>query len=297
MSHLLLQTIDPPVAPVSRKPEFLGFGMGLREHHIATLLREDPRLDWLEIISEDYMIEGGPRLRLLERVRERYPVVMHGVSLSIASTDEPDQEYLAALKTLADRLQPCWISDHLCWTGVHGMNLHELLPIPYTREALDHVVERVQRVQDFLQRELTLENVSSYVAFNRQEMPEWEFIAGLTMRTGCWLLLDISNVYINAFNHGFDPHAFLQGIPRDRVVQLHLAGYCDRGAHLVDTHDAPVREEVWDLYAVALRRFGPVSTMIERDDKAAPLDDILAEVARSRSIAQGVLGDAVRLTR
>jgi uncharacterized protein (UPF0276 family) len=279
------------------KPDFLGFGIGLREHHVTAVLRDDPCLDWLEIISEDYMIAGGPRLRLLDRVRERYPIVMHGVSLSIASTDEPDRNYLTALKALADRLQPRWISDHLCWTGVHGRNLHELLPIPYTMEALDHVVDRVHHVQDFLGRELTLENVSSYVGYNRSVMTEWEFIAELTRRTGCWLLLDIGNVYINAFNHGYDPCVFLRGIPVDRVIQFHLAGHSDMGSHLIDTHDQPVCEDVWEFYAEALRRFGPISTMIERDDSATSLSEVLAEVERSRSIAHAILGDVVRLSR
>jgi uncharacterized protein len=290
-----LQTTKPLGRSIYSRPEFLGFGVGLRDRHATQILVDDPPLDWLEIISENYMIPGGPQLRLLDRLRERYPIVMHGVSLSIASTGQPDDGYLLALKALADRLQPCWISDHLCWTGVNGRNLHDLLPIPYTQEALDHIAQRVDRTQDVLGRALILENVSAYVRFHQSEMTEWEFIDELTRRTGCWLLLDISNVYINAFNHGFDPHVFLERVPADRVVQFHLAGHRDNGTHLVDTHDQPVSEVVWDLYATALRRFGPVSTMIERDDDASSLGEIVAEVERSRKVARGVLGEAARL--
>jgi uncharacterized protein len=290
-----LQAAEPLARSIHSRPEFLGFGVGLRDHHIAQILVDDPPLDWLEIISENYMIPGGPQLRLLDRLRARYPIVMHGVSLSIASTGEPDDGYLLALKALADRLQPRWISDHLCWTGVHGRNLHDLLPIPYTQEALDHVAQRVDRTQDILGRALILENVSAYVRFHQTEMTEWEFINELTRRTGCWLLLDISNVHINAFNHRFDPRVFLEGLPADRVVQFHLAGHRDSGTHLVDTHDQPVSEDVWDLYAAALRRFGPVSTMIERDDDASSLGEVVAEVERSRNVARGVLGEAARL--
>lgn len=291
-----LQTAQPLARPMHSRPEFLGFGVGLRDHHTAQILVDDPPLDWLEIISENYMIPGGPQLRLLDRLRERYPIVMHGVSLSIASTGAPDDDYLLALKALADRLQPRWISDHLCWTGVHGRNLHDLLPIPYTQEALDHVAQRVDRTQDILGRALILENVSAYVRFHQSEMTEWEFIDELTRRTGCWLLLDISNLHINAFNHGFDPRVFLEGLPADRVVQFHLAGHRDSGTHLVDTHDQPVSEDVWDLYAAALRRFGPVSTIIERDDDASSLGEIVAEVERSRNVARGVLSEAARLS-
>lgn len=272
------------------KPAFLGFGLGLRAQHYADILETNPAVDWFEVISENYMVPGGQPLRMLERIRESYPIVMHGVSLSIASTAAPDFDYLRDLKALARRVEPRWISDHLCWTGVHGKNLHDLLPIPYTREALDHVVARVHLVQEFLGRPLTLENVSTYVEFADSEMTEWEFLSELTRRTGCWLLFDVNNVYVSAFNHGFDAQAFLAGIPADRVVQFHLAGHSHMGTHIVDTHDAPVCEEVWDLYRAALRRFGPVSTMIERDDNIPPLDELMDEVARTRAIARDVLG-------
>jgi uncharacterized protein (UPF0276 family) len=235
------------------------------------------------------MLPGGQPLRTLDRICERYPVVMHGVSMSIASTAPPNFEYLQALKDLARRIEPKWVSDHLCWTGVHGKNLHDLLPIPYTKEALDHVVSRVQLVQDFLGRAIVLENVSTYVQFNNSEMTEWEFLSELSRRSGCWLLFDVNNVYVSAFNHGYDPMTFLNGIPRDRVVQFHMAGHSHMGTHIIDTHDHPVCEDVWDLYAAALKRFGRVSTMIERDDNIPPLDELVAEIARTREMAEKVL--------
>jgi uncharacterized protein (UPF0276 family) len=273
----------------SAKPAFLGFGLGLRAQHYNEILNGNPPIDWFEVISENYMIPGGQPLRTLDRICERYPVVMHGVSLSIASTAPPNFEYLQGLKDLARRVEPKWVSDHLCWTGVHGKNLHDLLPIPYTKEALEHVVSRVQLVQDFLGRAIVLENVSTYVQFNNSEMTEWEFLSELSRRSGCWLLFDINNVYVSAFNHGYDPLAFLNGIPADRVVQFHMAGHSHMGTHIIDTHDHPVCEDVWDLYVAALKRFGRVSTMIERDDNIPPLDELLLEVKRTREIAERVL--------
>ena len=273
----------------SAKPPFLGFGLGLRHQHYDEILNGHPPIDWFEVISENYMLPGGQPLRTLDRICERYPVVMHGVSMSIASTTPPNFDYLQALKDLAKRVEPKWVSDHLCWTGVHGKNLHDLLPIPYTEEALDHVVSRVQLVQDFLGRAIALENVSTYVQFSNSEMTEWEFLSELSRRSGCWLLFDVNNVYVSAFNHGYDALDFLNGIPVDRVIQFHLAGHSDMVNYVVDTHDHPVRDEVWDLYAAALRRFGPVSTMIERDDDIPPLADMLTELRHARSIAKEVL--------
>ena len=273
----------------SAKPPFLGFGLGLRHQHYDEILNGNPPIDWFEVISENYMLPGGQPLRTLDRICERYPVVMHGVSMSIASTAPPNFEYLQALKDLARRVEPKWVSDHLCWTGVHGKNLHDLLPIPYTSEALDHVVSRVQLVQEFLGRAIVLENVSTYVQFNNSEMTEWEFLSELSRRSGCWLLFDVNNVYVSAFNHGYDPMTFLNGIPADRVVQFHMAGHSHMGTHIIDTHDHPVCEDVWELYAAALKRFGRVSTMIERDDNIPPLDELLLEVARTREMAGKVL--------
>lgn len=278
------------MTPVREKPPYLGFGLGLRPQHYADILENEPPVDWFEVLSENYMVPGGQPLRMLERIAERYPVVMHGVSLSIASTAPLDTEYLRSLKALAERVRPHWISDHLCWTGVHGRNLHDLLPVPYTREALDHVADRVHQVQDFLGRPLTLENVSSYVSFAQSEMPEWEFIAELAERTGCWLLFDVNNVHVSAFNHEYDPAAFIDGIPADRVVQFHIAGHEHMDTHIIDTHDAPVTDAVWDLYRHALGRFGPVSTMIERDDNIPPLAELLDELDTARRIAGETLG-------
>jgi uncharacterized protein (UPF0276 family) len=276
------------IALSDHKPPYLGFGLGLRPEHYDEILSGNPHVDWFEVISENYMIPGGKPLRILDQIRERYPVVMHGVSLSIASTAPLDMHYLTELKTLADRVEPIWISDHLCWTGVHGVNLHDLLPIPYTNEALDHVVDRVSRVQDFLGRRLTLENVSSYVTFAESEMSEWDFVSEVARRADCWLLFDVNNVYVSACNHGFSTRDFLQGVPRDRVVQFHLAGHSHEGDHIVDTHDHPVCDEVWDFYRETVSHFGPVSTMIERDDNIPPLAEVVAELDTARKIASEV---------
>jgi uncharacterized protein len=274
----------------ARRPPYLGFGLGLRPKHYRDILDGSPKVDWFEVISENYMIGGGQPLAILDQIAERYPVVMHGVSLSIASTAPFDEDYLDGLKALAKRVRPKWISDHLCWTGVHGVNLHDLLPFPYTSEALDHIVSRVHYVQERVGRQLCLENVSTYVQFGQSEMPEWEFISELSRRTGCWLLFDVNNVYVSAFNHGYDAREFLNGIPADRVIQFHLAGHSDMTNYIVDTHDHPVRDEVWDLYEAALARFGPVSTMIERDDDIPPLADMLVELGHARALAKKVLG-------
>ncbi len=276
---------------ITEKPPYLGYGLGLRAPHYADILEGDPAIDWFEVISENYMVPGGRPLQMLERIRERFPIVMHGVSLSIASTAEPNYEYLDNLKSLAQRMEPKWVSDHLCWTGVHRVNLHDLLPIPYTQEALDHVVSRVHLVQEHLGRALVLENVSTYVQFKESEMTEWEFLTELTKRTGCWLLFDVNNVYVSAFNHGYDPMTFLNGIPKDRVVQFHLAGHSDMGTHIIDTHDHPVCDDVFELYRASLNRFGPVSTMIERDDNIPPLAELLEELDRARAIAKEVFDD------
>jgi uncharacterized protein (UPF0276 family) len=281
----------------SARPPYLGFGLGLRPQHYTDILEGSPDVDWFEVISENYMVPGGQPLRMLDRIRARYPIVMHGVSLSIASTAPFDETYLRDLKALAERVEPKFVSDHLCWTGVHGINLHDLLPIPYTREALDHVVARVDHVQEYLQRPLAIENVSTYVQFAHSEMTEWEFITELTQRTGCWLVFDVNNVFVSAFNHGWDAHAFIDGIPADRVVQFHLAGHEHNTSYIVDTHDAMVPDEVWDLYRRAVKRFGPVSTIIERDDDIPPLADMVAELGVARSIAEDMLPELRRQRR
>jgi uncharacterized protein len=276
------------------KPPFLGFGLGLRPQHYAEILDSEPEIDWFEVISENYMIPGGQPMRMLDRICERYPIVMHGVSMSIASTSPLDMDYLRQLKALAERVKPVWISDHLCWTGVHGVNLHDLLPVPYTNEALNHVVERINQVQDFLDRPFTLENVSSYVTFGESEMSEWDFVSEVAKRTGCWLLFDVNNVYVSAFNHDFSADEFLNGVPKDRIVQFHVAGHSHEESHIIDTHDHPVCPEVWDLYRKAVETFGPVSTMIERDDNIPPLAELVDELQQARAIAHQVLGDSAK---
>ena len=269
-------------------PSSLGFGLGLRTTHYEAILNTKPALDWFEIISENYMVLGGRPLANLTRIRNDYPMAMHGVSLSIGSSDPLNGEYLRDLKKLAVRIEPAIISDHLCWTGIAGKNLHDLMPIPYTEEAIAHVADRVRQVQDFLGRQILLENVSSYVTFAQSEMSEWDFLRSIAQQADCHILLDINNIFVSAFNHGFEPIEYLMGIPVDRVRQFHLAGHENRGDIIIDTHDAPVSNPVWDLYAQACKRFGPVSTMIERDDNIPPLDELLVELNHARKIA----GDA-----
>jgi uncharacterized protein (UPF0276 family) len=267
----------------------LGFGLGLRVEHYEAILAEEPAVDWFEVLTENYLVPGGKPLDYLMRIRARYPLAMHGVSLSIGSTAPLDREYLRQLKTLAARVEPAWVSDHLCWTGVAGRNTHDLLPLPYTEEALAHVVERVRTVQDFLGRRILLENVSSYVAFRDSRLTEWEFLREVAERADCLILLDVNNIYVSAVNHEFEPLAYLGAIPAERVQQIHLAGHEDHGDYLVDTHDHPVPDPVWQLYAAAVRRMGPVSTMIERDDHIPPLAELCAELEQARACAAAAL--------
>ncbi|GAA0712239.1 DUF692 domain-containing protein [Dokdonella soli] len=274
--------------PDPRYP-LLGYGLGLRVQHYEEILSGDPPIDWLEVLSENYMIAGGRPLDYLARFRERYPLVMHGVSLSIGSSDPLDRDYLARLKQLAAFVEPAWISDHLCWTGVDHTNLHDLMPLPYTEEALDHVAARVREVQDFLGRRILLENVSSYIAFNASQLSESQFVAEVARRADCLILLDINNIHVSSRNHGFDARAYLADMPADRVQQFHLAGHTQQGNLVIDTHDAPIIDPVWQLYADALHRFGPISTMIERDDHIPPLADLLAELDHARAIAGPIL--------
>jgi uncharacterized protein (UPF0276 family) len=263
----------------------LGFGLGLRTQHYEAILAERPAIDWFEIISENYLVPGGRPLDYLDRIRADYPMAMHGVSLSIGSDDPLDRDYLRRIAALAKRVEPAWISDHLCWTGVGGRNMHDLLPLPYDEATLDHVVERIGQVQDALGRRLVMENVSSYVTYRRSTMPEWHFLAEVARRADCLILLDVNNIYVSAFNHDFDPLAYLDAIPVERVQQIHLAGHEDNGSHIIDTHDHPVIDPVWRLYGEAIRRCGPVSTMIERDDKIPPLGELVAEIEQARAVA------------
>jgi uncharacterized protein len=269
-----------------------GFGLGLRTSHYAEILDGPCDVDWFEILSENYMVAGGKPLAMLDRIRERYPMVMHGVSMSIGSIDGPSEDYLRELKKLIDRVDPLWVSDHLCWTGVHGCNLHDLFPLPYNEETVKHVVRNVRRVQDYLERPLVLENVSSYVAFNTDTMKEWEFVSAVAEESDSLILLDINNIYVSSVNHGFDAHEYLRGIPQNRVQQIHLAGHSDHGDYIIDTHDQPVADPVWSLYAGALVRFGKVATMIERDDHIPPLSELVRELGIAREICADVFAEA-----
>lgn len=262
-----------------------GFGLGLRTAHYADFVAAPQRVDWLEVISDNHMVPGGKPMRILDELRERYPMAMHGVALSLGSVSGPDEGYVRQLRALADRIQPLWVSDHLCWTGVHGVQLHDLLPLPYTEEALSVVVRNVQRTQDVLGRRLVVENVSSYVAFAQSEMSEWEFVREVAQRADCLLLLDVNNVYVSSVNHGFDPVAYVDAMPAGRVQQMHLAGHTRNGDLLIDTHDQPVPDPVWALYQHACQRFGEVATMIERDDDIPPLPELLAELDQARAWA------------
>ncbi len=264
---------------------YLGFGLGLRTDHFQHILDHRPELDWFEILSENYMVDGGKPLYFLDAIREHYPVVMHGVSMSIGSTDPLNIEYLKQLKSLADTIQPKWISDHLCWTGVNSVNSHDLLPLPYNEEALNHVVERIKTVQDYLELPFLVENVSSYLTYINSEMKEWEFLNEVARLSGCKILLDVNNIYVSARNHDFKSEEYVDGIDKDFVWQFHLAGHTDYGDYVIDSHDHDVSDPVWELYRYALRRFGPISTMIERDDHIPPFPELYAELQIAKGIA------------
>ena len=264
---------------------FAGFGLGLRRTHYADFLEGDVPVDFVEIISENYMVDGGNPLRVLDQLRAKLPVIMHGVSMSIGSAHGLDRDYLERLRALAERIEPLWVSDHLCWTRTSAHNSHDLLPLPYTAEALDLVCDNLDLAQTVLGRAMLLENPSSYLAFPEDEMAEWEFLSALSRRSGCYLLLDVNNIYVSAHNHGFSADDYLAGLPMDRVRQIHLAGHTD-GAIKIDTHDQPVCDGVWQLYAKAIAMAGDVATMIERDDAIPPLADLLAELDQARAFAQ-----------
>ena len=260
----------------------LGFGVGLRTKHYEHILSTLPPVDWFEILSENYMDTGGRPMQVLDRVAAHYPVVLHGVSMSVGSTDPVDFEFLGKLKVLAKRINSRWVSDHLCWTGVAGLNVHDLLPMPYTDESLKHTLERVRIIQDFMERTLVLENPSTYLEFRNSSWTECEFLAELAERADCGILLDVNNVYVSAFNHGFDPVEYLDKIPADRVVQIHLAGHTHKGTHILDTHSAHVVDSVWDLYRHAYRRMGGVSTLLEWDADIPEFDVVHAEALKAR---------------
>lgn len=267
---------------------FGGFGLGMRTPHYPAYLSGEVPVDFVEVISENFMGDGGRPLHTLDLVREIHPIALHGVSMSIGSADGLRPDYLAKLKRLAQRVDPLWVSDHLCWTGIDGFNSHDLLPLPYTEQALQVTAANINHAQDFLERPMLIENPSSYLTFADDTMTEWEFLTELIARTGCYLLLDINNIYVSATNHGFDPLDYLAAVPADRVRQIHLAGHsAGRDGLLIDTHDHAVPDPVWDLYAKAIGRFGDVAVMVERDDDIPPLEDLLAELDVARRLAVG----------
>ena len=272
---------------------FGGFGLGLRKTHYAEFLESHVQVDFVEVISENYMIDGGKALRVLEDVRARHPVIIHGVSMSIGSAQGLDADYLDRLKQLEQRIDPLWVSDHLCWTRTSAHNSHDLLPLPLSNEALDVVCDNIDRAQSHLGRPMLFENPSSYVTFPEDELTEWAFLSEMTRRTGCYLLLDVNNIYVSAQNHGFSADDYLNGLPLDRVRQIHLAGHTprgERGDFIIDTHDRAVCDDVWDLYGQARAMIAqPVATMIERDDKIPPLPELLAELDQARSLASNAM--------
>lgn len=268
---------------------FLGFGLGLRTDHFADVIKQQPSVDWFEVLSENFMVDGGKPKHYLHRIRQDYPMTMHGVALSIGSTDQLDKQYLGKLKALAAEIEPAWISDHLCWTGVGGANSHDLLPLPYSEEAIAHVVDRVIQVQDYLGQQILMENVSSYLTYQESALPEWEFLAEVAGRADCLILLDINNIYVSARNHGFDPLDYINAIDPARVQQIHLAGHSDYGDYVIDTHDHEVADAVWDLYRQSIERFGPVSSMIERDDHIPPLPVLVDELQIARDLVDSVV--------
>lgn len=280
-----------PAAVTERSPAAgLGLGVGLRFPHLAHVLRTWPEVGWFEVISENFMDSGGFPRRALDRIAERYPIVLHGVSLSIGSVDPLDLDYLRRLRRLADATGARHVSDHICWTGMAGVNTHDLLPVPLTEESLAHLTSRVLVAQEVLERPLVLENPSSYAAFVGASMPECEFVGRLALDSGCGLLLDVNNVYVSAVNHGFDPEEYLRALPAERISYLHVAGHSDLGTHIVDTHDQPVAEPVWELYRLATSRTGAIPTLLEWDDHLPPFDRLLAEVRKAEHYAATGVG-------
>jgi uncharacterized protein (UPF0276 family) len=270
----------------------LGVGLGLRTTHYAHILAERPAVDWFEILSENYMQTRGRPLAVLDQIAETYPIAMHGVSLSIGSNDELDWDYLVELKTLKERVRARWVSDHLAWTGIAGRNTHDLLPVPFTEEALVRMAEKIRQVQSFLEAPLVLENPSSYVEMAGAEMTEWEFLAALAHEADCGILLDVNNVYVSAFNHGFDPHAYLARVPYERVVQLHVGGHTRHETHMIDTHIGPVIEPVWELFAEAYRRAGVVSTLLEWDAEIPPFEVAHEDALRAHAYIDALAAGA-----
>ncbi|NQZ09977.1 MAG: DUF692 domain-containing protein [Algicola sp.] len=272
--------------------ENLGFGVGLRNPHFGYLMRNEPGVDWFEIISENFIDNHGYDRYVLDSLREKVPVVMHGVSLSIGSSDPLNMDYLAKLKQLADEIKPRWISDHLCWTGIAGINTHDLLPMPLTEASLKHVTARVNQVQDYLQRPLIIENPSTYLEFEQSTLKEWDFLRLLTEQTGCGLLLDVNNVFVSATNHQFDCLDYIDNLPHDKIVQIHLAGPTQSGQCMIDTHDQPVPTPVWQLYQRVIELCGPVSTLLEWDANIPDYPDLLLELYKAKAVINGIIPDS-----
>ncbi|MBX3183977.1 MAG: DUF692 domain-containing protein [Polyangiaceae bacterium] len=271
----------------------LGVGIGLRVPHYRQILSEAPKVDFFEVISENFMVPGGRPRYHLDAVRERYHIVQHGVSLAIGSPTPPSKDYLLRLKALVSEVKPPWVSDHFCWGQARGMHLHDLLPMPYTRAAIERVVARAKAIQDTLGVRLALENTSSYLTYTQSQMTEWEFISEVAERADIGLMFDVNNVYVSAYNHGFDPYEFIHHVPHHRIVQIHLAGHTQRGTHILDTHSAEVADPVWDLYRETIGLAGPVSTLIEWDDDIPPLERVLEEAERARAVRDGAVSARV----
>lgn len=268
---------------MNSKITMLGNGLGLRPVHYPDIFESKPNVDWFEVITENFMDTEGRPIHILEKIRQDYSIVCHGVSLSVGSTDPLDQKYIQQLKKLIQRIQPAAISDHLCWTGVDGNNLHDLFPVPYTEEALNHVCNRVDLIQNELAHQLILENPSTYIDFSESTIPEWEFLAEVSNRTGCGILLDVNNVYVNGFNHSFDPWKYISSLPLESIVYMHLAGHSNRGTYLFDTHDQPIAEEVWSLYQRTLNILNHNNTLIEWDGNIPPFSELLEYLHRAKT--------------
>lgn len=266
----------------------LGAGIGLRPPHYERVLLERPRIDWLEVITENFLVRGGNAKRILAMARERYPLALHGVSLSIGSAEPLDRDYVDRLAALVREVEPAFVSDHLSWTTRGGRTAHDLWPIPYTEEALDIVVDKTLRVQDRLGRRILLENPSSYVTFAESTMPEATFLAAVAQRADCGILLDVNNLHVSATNHGFDARDYIASLPAERIGYVHLAGHDDTGALLLDTHDREVASEVWDLLREVIARIGTRPVLIERDAGLPPLEELVAEADRARAATRGV---------
>jgi uncharacterized protein (UPF0276 family) len=270
----------------------LGLGVGLRTQHFGHILNKKPKVDWFEIVTENFLDTEGRPMWVLDQIAERHPIVVHGVSMSIGSPDPVDRVFMAKIKALAKRVRAVWVSDHVCWTGVAGRNLHDLLPMPYSEEALKHVVKKIRQVQDILERPLVLENPSSYVEFTSSTMPEWEFIARMAEEADCGLLLDVNNVYVSSVNHGFDPETYLRAIPPKRIAYFHIAGHTNFGTHILDTHIGPVIDPVWNLFRLAHERTGGRSTLLEWDEEIPTFPVVHREVLKARKYMGAALAEA-----